>query len=576
MDGFALPPFEFTYVLKDKDVISVKKKGENLTELGDDVNSLEGEGMFLENRPVVTGEKVLANEEFNKENGGYDGSDSEDNQSKQLEGEVLVESTPKRSKVSKKRKGSEKLSSLKKKKSKVGKAETSPASHAAPQDDVHRDGKRSSRRRNVSSKKKDVEEDMSQDEQKETEKSSSPDVSRKTDDISEPLSDSERPCQLEEEDHGNTDASQTLNGSKKLPSRSARRKKAKRRWLREQAGIEKELQQKQLLEKDNQHLPSKDSFKASGGQEQPVQNGEDYAENDNDINAETTEDNTVPIVVRPGHIRFEPLDKDENQAVQKTQFSVETYQWNGIKSKKKGQKWGKESSKRKTYNNLSQTCSEELNVEEEIPVTNQVEFDKLMLYPSLPKEGDIVAYRLIELSSSWIPELSPFRVGKISNYDSTSNRIVLETVPEYPMTNQEKIDEEASGPQPDTSIFREDGTLETDYSSLVDLRLVKNGPNSAKSVAIGANEARMHDKDATTSTRPNGSIEESSAPPKENGAANAWEEIAQTLNAKKAELSAEDEWNNAKSSGKNPWSYGALRRNALGPTIAILRAQNDI
>ncbi|KAG6573691.1 Coilin, partial [Cucurbita argyrosperma subsp. sororia] len=32
----------------------------------------------------------------------------------------------------------------------------------------------------------------------------------------------------------------------------------------------------------------------------------------------------------------------------------------------------------------------------------------------LPQKGDVVAYRLIELSSTWTPEISSFRAGKVS------------------------------------------------------------------------------------------------------------------------------------------------------------------
>lgn len=61
-----------------------------------------------------------------------------------------------------------------------------------------------------------------------------------------------------------------------------------------------------------------------------------------------------------------------------------------------------------------------------------------------------------------------------------------------------------------------------------------------------------------------------------NGAVNVWEEINQALSAKKAELSKEDGWSRADSSGRSAWSLRALRRSALGPTMAFLRAQNGI
>lgn len=61
----------------------------------------------------------------------------------------------------------------------------------------------------------------------------------------------------------------------------------------------------------------------------------------------------------------------------------------------------------------------------------------------------------------------------------------------------------------------------------------------------------------------------------ENGEVKACDEINQALNAKKAQLSEEDGWRKKESSGKSGWSYKALRSSALGPTMALLRAQNN-
>ena len=56
---------------------------------------------------------------------------------------------------------------------------------------------------------------------------------------------------------------------------------------------------------------------------------------------------------------------------------------------------------------------------------------------------------------------------------------------------------------------------------------------------------------------------------------NAWDEISQAISAKKEQLIQENGWNK-ESSGRGPWSYRALRSSVLGPTMAILRARNDI
>lgn len=66
----------------------------------------------------------------------------------------------------------------------------------------------------------------------------------------------------------------------------------------------------------------------------------------------------------------------------------------------------------------------------------------------------------------------------------------------------------------------------------------------------------------------------------ENGKVDVWEELSTALSAKKAELAQEDNWNKKKSSpgssSTSSWSYRALRGSALGPTMARLRAQNDL
>jgi coilin len=62
----------------------------------------------------------------------------------------------------------------------------------------------------------------------------------------------------------------------------------------------------------------------------------------------------------------------------------------------------------------------------------------------------------------------------------------------------------------------------------------------------------------------------------ENGKHNPWEETNQALTAQKAWLSQEDSCKKPESSGRSPWSYKALRGSALGPTVALLRAQNEL
>jgi len=65
----------------------------------------------------------------------------------------------------------------------------------------------------------------------------------------------------------------------------------------------------------------------------------------------------------------------------------ETFQWNGITSKKKGQKWGKErisSRKQDGYERSHQECPTTQNAKKE-DTSNVVDFDKLNPYIDLPK-----------------------------------------------------------------------------------------------------------------------------------------------------------------------------------------------
>ncbi|CAK9176007.1 unnamed protein product [Ilex paraguariensis] len=117
MDGFVLPPFESTSILKNEDVISVKKKGIPLLDIvkvGGADNAVEAVEI-VEKQPVHTGVPLLANEKFEKETRGYP-SETEENEDDQLEDALNVGTSSGGNAASKKRKASEKLKSPKRKK----------------------------------------------------------------------------------------------------------------------------------------------------------------------------------------------------------------------------------------------------------------------------------------------------------------------------------------------------------------------------------------------------------------------------------------------------------------------------
>ncbi|KAI9386606.1 hypothetical protein POPTR_010G048700v4 [Populus trichocarpa] len=608
MEGFVLPPFESTCILNDKDIVRVIKKDGTATEiikiddgLNDSLNVVE----IIDKPPVTTGTNLLANEEFEKESDSYE-SEQEVDVAAEVED---VENSPEVKAVSKKRKASKDAHSPKRKKTKSASAkkclevsENVVTDVSAEQNgtlgivDVdERSGKSRKAMRDTKKRKKtksaSAEKCMEVSENVVTSVCAGQNgtlsffkADERSSKSTEATINAQKSCQPEQNGNGSVDASHILSGSKKCPSRSARRKKAKRHWLKEQLKAEKKAQNKrELLLNINQQSSEKDNQNVSGESPEPgsQKTSEEKLREDNQLGERDSdvEGDVVPVVIRPGHIRFEPLKKgDSDHAVPQNHVSIERFQWNGITSKKKGQKWGKEkvvSCKRNDYNNFKKESYSSLTIEEQTPVYDCTNFEEFPLYASLPKEGDVIAYRLVELSSSWTPELSSYRVGKVSKYDLESNIVMLAQVPEYPVI-PEKIDDEASDALPETSPYQDDGSLEIKFSALFEVRLVHHGNiKSAKSVTGGSNEVHVRDQDSGTGFKLNNNHEAGTSA-QENGKHNPWEETNQALTAQKAWLSQEDSCKKPESSGRSPWSYKALRGSALGPTVALLRAQNEL
>eukprot|EP00258_Populus_trichocarpa_P047618 XP_024463637.1 coilin isoform X4 [Populus trichocarpa] len=570
MEGFALPPFESTSILKDKDIIRVKKKGSTSTEiikiddgLNDSLNVVE----IIDKPPVTKGTNLLANEEFEKQSDGYE-TEPEEDVAEEVED---VENSPEVKTVSKKRKASKDLRCPKRKKTKSASAgkclevpENVGTNVCAEQNGtlsiVNADKKSiKSRKSTPDTKKRKKNKSAIAEKCLEVSENAGTSVCTgqngtltilKSDERSskrtEATCNAKKSCQPEQNGNGSVDALHTLSGSKKQSSK-----------------------------RDNQNVAEKSpelgSHKLS---EEKLREDNQLGEQDSDV-----EGDVVPIVIRPGHIRFEPLKKGgDDQAVLQNHIPTESFHWNGITSKKKGQKWGKEkavSCKRNDYNNFRKESSSSLSIEEQTPVYDCTNFEELPLYASLPKEGDVIAYRVVELSLSWTPELSSYRVGKISKYDLESNIVILVQVPGYPVV-PEKIDDEASAALPETSPYGEDGSLEIKFSTLHEVRLVRHGNlESAKSIVSGSNEVHVRDQDSGTGFSPNNNHEANTSA-QENEKRNPWEEINQALTAKKELLSQEDGWKKTESSSRSPWSYKALRGSSLGRTMALLRAQNEI
>ncbi|XP_028212023.1 coilin-like isoform X3 [Glycine soja] len=548
MDGFVLPSFEFTCILKDKDIVCVKRKGSVST----DDKSAMLRPATCENQAIEL-QKLLTIEGLQEEESGAEETMSQKDDDDQLEDAVYVESKSDGNVVFKKRKASKKLKSPSQKKIKLSTAENLLVT---PKVHEKENGSSEGHEEENGSFDGYIHHQLSlvkKDKKKSSNLSSQPNKSsnlnKQKNDKSDPTSDETRFVQPQDE-------SET-----------------------------KKLHQTPVLEKGGQELPINDNnCVVSDVHQQPDEESEE-------------EDDIAPVEIRPGHIRFEPLKKDQDQAVPQNQFPVETFQWNGITNKKKGQKWGKERMpvrKQDGYEDSGQDCPTVQNAEKE-QTSNVIDFDKLKHYTSLPKEGDVIAYRLIELTASWTPELSSFRVGKISRYDAKSNRIWLEPVLEYPFDFKKKIDEDASSVQYDPSPYQEDGSLEIEYTLLADVRMVKHGIPDLKSDALVNPTKATNDitNEKLAAKAINGSTGEKLAgdqttvgschperghiTAKENGEVNVWDKINEALKAKKAKLLQEDCWSRGgESSSTRSWSHRAMRCSALGPTMALLRSNNGL
>ncbi|KAF6157506.1 hypothetical protein GIB67_004444 [Kingdonia uniflora] len=368
-------------------------------------------------------------------------------------------------------------------------------------------------------------------------------------------------------------------GIEKIPSRSARRKKAKRKWLREQLAnaqknevVQSNKTEKVTQKKSQKHQSSEEDDEIETEVVPVHRKSPERQPSDED---DEMDSEIVPRVVRPGHIRFEPLNEDD--ALQRSQDPVDNFQWNGTTSKKRGQKWGQEkasTSRSNNYNDYKEGSVEKITIEEG-QFVDPVDFEKLKPLSCLPKEGDVVAYRLVELSSSWCPELSSFRIGKVMWYETTSKRIMLVSVPGYPVFTDEKgDDDEEAEPESDVSLYKEDGSLEIDFASLVDVRIFSHDSSDLGIVVPGCSSAEARTtKIYGSCLKPNGNSEEPNAPIIESG---IWNEVSKVLNEKKMQLLQKDGWTQKESSVKSPWPFRALRSSALGPTMALLRSGNDL
>ncbi|XP_022996756.1 coilin-like isoform X3 [Cucurbita maxima] len=478
MDGFVLPPFEPTSILKDGDIVRVNKNEDN-------VIAVETMADMEEGQPAGLDVQLLANEELVQDCTDYKNEADQDDEPydllNQLEGTLDVGSKEKT--VCRKRKALKTVHSSKKKKNRFAPTDKCLASPSNLQQ-FHTDHNCRSQQEVSLSEKSLVEKRKSS--------------------------------------NGHTD---TNNNQKQV--------------------------QQRIVRNSNGKLPV-----------------ENYFEDSEQLDGSSVDEGIIPVETRPGHVRFLPLDQGEaNQFVRPAQASMDTARSNGITIKNE-KKWGKGKSSFWTSNCNCEGESSKSQAKKDLSSRKcPIDFNELRPCLSLPERGDIIAYRLIELSSSWTPQLSSFRVGKVSWCNPEANKIMMIPVPEYPFVFKAMNEEAVKHP------YAEDGSLKADYSSLVDIRIVEHENSLGFEAGGGGNISEASSSKQSWSKWEKHSIApkqswkkwendsskqwenqgraskqswrkkwENDTSKRENGKENAWDDIVQASSAKKANLSKEVGW----------------------------------
>ncbi|KAJ0989460.1 hypothetical protein J5N97_007816 [Dioscorea zingiberensis] len=446
IDGFVLPPFESTWILKDEDIIRVRKKDSKLkaVEIANGDCPIQKNLETMERLPLKSSGEVRVNMEIQEELEGYKHEDEEacDLQiGTSTEPPLILDLNSKR-----KRSDPDELQkSKKKKKSKVVSSDKPIVSDEDAENVPLLQKQHFSAIGGSSHGRSHIKEKPLRENCKSIALALSPvGCSAMGTTNSEP--NGQRTDQVEESSKVKS-YGPCADGPNKPPSRNARRKKDKRQLLRE-------------LTSQKNHTSSSVPVKAI----QRTSPGHDM------------ENEIIPLVVRPGHIRFETIGQSKQQQL----VPLEDLQWNGTNNKKR-KGWDKDINGKGVHVSEVEHTPKYNADKGESPIVH-VDFERLFPLTRLPKEGDVVAYRMIELSSAWSAKLSSFRVGKVSSYDPISMKISLVSVPEYPLNLTKKKDVESSA-HPNVSPYKEDGSLEIEYRSLVDVRLF-NSNNQGSSNAF--------------------------------------------------------------------------------------------
>ncbi|KAI5073606.1 hypothetical protein GOP47_0011619 [Adiantum capillus-veneris] len=395
MENFTLPPSQPVELLKDRDIVSINRKGAPFGAAHEQGKLAYSSSFDTIEKIAPLGVKAPAIEEFERETGGYE---SEQEEEKDISKDLLKEGVRRmrnREKVERKRIPSSAT---------CYKGKPTDSSCTYLETNVTDNGLNESKAKSREKKRKRAEVECSPDEEvKHKEK---------------------------------TPGLHSENEIVKKCSRSSTRKKAKRRWKQEKAKLQTKI--------------------TSGEGDDPVEvgkTGTEQAKHEDDGDAE---EERLPRVVRPGHLRFQYSDEDKNDSLDPQQKPLPNDHWSTGISKRKGQSWGQEKTKR--GNNYLQALDDT-----ELDDIQELEPETLPAVEGMPQNGDVIAYRILELTNLCRPELSEYRVGRVLHLESQSGKVKLAEAPNY--RTQKHNDQEPS--------FYKGGILETEISSLSEVRLVE-------------------------------------------------------------------------------------------------------
>ncbi|XP_055804643.1 coilin-like isoform X2 [Solanum dulcamara] len=227
MDGFLLPHFESTCILKDKCIVSVKKKGGVLAIEGNDAPNIAENIRIVEKQPVNTGHLPLANKEFENESGGYESEDESEDEEGADPAKLTsshLENSLGCNVISEKRKAPEILPSSKKKKHCSEVAEKVDEQTKKSQQGLTCKTSLCKQKKVADPDSKDVDNIKG---------------SAENSKVNDGISGMKKNNEFQEKGVENVEATIKPERVKKGPSRSARKQYAKRQWLREMVKIYK-------------------------------------------------------------------------------------------------------------------------------------------------------------------------------------------------------------------------------------------------------------------------------------------------------------------------------------------------